>query len=191
MNENFARLIAHVQGDGLFVFGKRKELVYYNKEKFLIDQFRDDLRAEFKIIAWKPTWHQNKFVTGTAVVSVVKKFLDVSNKKHVPEIIKKLKKAIKREYLAAYFDDEGSAPFFEAFSKKRMRYFINRKVKLYSKYKSFLIDIKTILLEFNVFLYILGPYNGAYKLVITRADNLVDFGKGIDFNLPRKKGEFA
>lgn len=187
MNKTFARLVAHIQGDGLLQFKKNKEMIYYNKEVFLINQFRNDLNSEYGINAWRPSWHQTEFVTGTAVVKVVREFLEFSDKRYVPQQILSSKKSIKREYLRAIFDDEGTANLFDAFDKRRNSYNKIRRVKLYCKYKSFLLGIKSMLREFGVDSNVLGPYNGAYELVITRKDNIEKFHLKIGFSLFRKE----
>jgi intein/homing endonuclease len=186
MNKAFARLVAHIQGDGLLQFRKNKELFYYNKEMSLIKQFRKDLKSEYGIDAWRPTWHQTEFVTGTAIVKVVREFLKFSDKKRVPQQILISSKPVKREYLRAIFDDEGTANLFDAFDKRRNNYNKIRRVKLYCKYSSFLLGIKSMLREFDVDAKINGPYNGAYELVIMKKENLKRFYLRVGFNLSRK-----
>ena len=179
-----ARLIAHLIGDGAHYRTKHNYVMKYEvKDEESLQQFNDDI---IKVYGLKPSWLLNTSgITGKPIKFIMLRsklaFEDLLNyatyfsdnwKLKSPIINAPLK--IKKEFLRALFDDEGSV---------RNKYTIS----LYSINKKGLIQIKEMLKEFEIkskFEEGFGSKRNVYALSIK------DFGlfrDKIGFNLTRKQ----
>lgn len=193
ISESFARCIAKISGDGnLGCYYIR----YNNKCPDLLEEFKRDVSKEFG-----KNIHFTEGISnsGTHFVQVTRKFVvnrfldQLSDFRsfsiYIPSGIKKSKLNIKKEYLRALYDDEGSAIL--RLNKKTKEW--KRNVTLCSNSVRLLSEVKFLLLkEFNISSNKIirnnanNPKDQCYVLSITGKDNLSEFKKNIGFLHPYK-----
>ena len=182
-----ARIIAHLMGDGAHYLTKHSyNLKYEVRDEESLKEFNDDL---IKVYGLEPSWFWNTSgITGKPIKFVLLRsklaFEDLlryatyfSKDWHIKTPIIKSSKAIKREFLRAFCDDEGSI-------------FKNKKqgiVRIYSINLNGLKQIQKMLMEFKIFGRIYSGYGlkrNVYGLVIY---DIRSFCEQIGFNLKRKQ----
>ena len=179
-----ARIIAHLIGDGAHYKTKHDYVLKYEvRDKDSLIQFNDDI---IKIYGLKPSWEWNTSgITGRPIRFVRLRsklaFEDLtryatyfSKDWGLKPLLLNSSKVIKREFLKALFDDEGSL---------KNKY----EIYLYSINYKGLVQVMNILKEFGIGSKIksgFGHKKNVYALV-TRDLNL--FNRQIGFNLKRKQ----
>lgn len=180
ITESFARCIAKISGDGNLYY---RYVRYNNTCKELLDEFEEDIKAEFGDV----TIYKGIGNSGTSFVQVYKKhiiqkFLEYlpsykSSDIRIPLEIKKSEKKIKKQYLRALYDDEGS-PCLRIFSKTKEW---KRNLTLTSNSTTLLNDVKRMLLGFSIRTSNLRRNNNystrdkSYYIGITGKSNFVRF----------------
>ena len=193
ISKSFARCIAKISGDGNLSTGYVR---YNNKCPDLLKEFKRDMLKEFgKNIHFT----EGTSNSGTNFIKVTRKFVAESFLKqlkdfksfsiYIPNSIKKSKLSIKKEYLRALYDDEGSAVL--RLYKKTKEW--KRSITLCSNSIRLLNEIKFLLLkEFDITSNkiirnkISNPKDQCYVLCITGEGNILKFKKSIGFLHPRK-----
>ncbi|MBW2976991.1 LAGLIDADG family homing endonuclease [Candidatus Woesearchaeota archaeon] len=179
-----ARIIAHLIGDGAHYKTKHDYVLKYEvRDEESLKQFNDDI---IQVYGLKPSWEWNtsgitgepiKFVRLRAKLAfedLAKYATYFSKDWELKPLLTKAPKEIKREFLKALFDDEGSV---------RSRY----EIYLYSINKNGLNQIKNMLNEFEIDSRIkpgFGQRKNVYALII---NDLKSFHAKIGFNLKRKQ----
>lgn len=179
-----ARIIAHLIGDGAHYITKHDYVLKYEvRDEESLDQFNDDI---IQVYGLKPSWEWNtsgitgepiKFVRLRAKLAfedLVKYATYFSKDWELKPLLTNASKGIKREFLKALFDDEGSV---------RSKY----EIYLYSINNEGLLQIKDMLTEFKIDSKIksgFGQRKNVYALIV---NNLKLFHKEIGFNLKRKQ----
>ena len=178
-----ARIIAHLIGDGAhYISGHDYNLKYEVRDEESLKQFNDGL---IKVYGLKPSWYWNKSgITGEPI-----KFVRLRSKLAFEDLLRyatffskdwcmknpllKAPKEITKEFLSAFFDDEGSVCGME--------------IRLYSINKKGLFQVKRILNDFSIKSRIQSGYGckrNVFALVVR--DKKLFFGK-IGFGLERKQ----
>jgi len=182
-----ARIIAHLIGDGAhYITNHEYVLKYEVKDEESLKQFNDDV---IKVYGLKPSWEWNTSgITGHPIKFVRLRaklaFEDLtryatyfSKDWHIKSPILKSSKSIKREFLRAFCDDEGSI-----FLQHN-----NGIIRLYSINLEGLKQIQKMLMEFNIRSKIhsgFGLKRNVYGLLIY---DIRLFCIQIGFNLKRKQ----
>ena len=192
-SKQFARCIAKISGDGNLYY---TYIRYSNTCKELLDEFEKDIKHEFKgIKITKGVCNSRTSFLQIHGRERINKFLEYlpDYKSHaifIPKQIIKNTKEIKKEYLRAFYDDEGS-PSLRIF-KKTMEW--KRNLTLSSNSKIFLSEVKEILKnDFNIKTNkIRRTYNNSerdksYYLGISGKSEFIKFNKEISFLHPKRK----
>jgi intein/homing endonuclease len=164
-----ARLIAHLLGDGGVY---KNKICYRNSEPRLIEQFIQDFQSVYGVRPWKKYWDENKFATGSGIVEVIQDLRKYVNK--IPPKIMNANKAIQKEFIRAFSDDEGGP-------------ITRNRIRITSTNKSYLSDISKMLKNFGVQSVINGPYHrGEFLLDINRKESVSKYIHQIGFLHPLK-----
>ena len=179
-----ARLIAHLIGDGAhYRFRHDYVLKYEVKDEESLQQFNDDL---IKVYGLKPSWVPNPSgITGELINSVRLRsklaFEDLlryatyfSKDWKLKSFILNASLKLKKEFLRALFDDEGSV---------RSKY----AVSLYSINKKGLTQIKKMLKEFGIESKFEKGFGARRNVYAVSIKDLRLFKDKIGFNLVRKQ----
>ena len=188
-----ARIIAKICGDGNL---SKRYIRYNNTCQDLLDEFCDDVKKEFGAV------HLifGKGNSGTSFVQIQdKRCLNLlrhtlksykSKDIKIPKLILNASTNIKKEFIRAFFDDEGCANLRINQKTKEWK----RNVEISSKAFIFLKSIKHILEnEFGIKTNRIikfskkDPLKFCYKLSITGKDNIEKFKKDIGFKHPKKQ----
>ncbi len=197
VSKELARCIARICGDGYL--GK-KYIRYANKNDELLKEFARDIKSCFDNVHLY--WAIGN--SGTPFIQLNRKkicsyFTEIlpsytSSKIEIPDVIKKSNLAIKKEFLRAYFDDEGGANL--RIYKKTKEW--KRDIKIASNSKKMLEDIKLILSQdFGIITNKLfrsstktgNKIDRTYHLIITGKSNLIKFNELIGFKSKYKDKE--
>ena len=193
VSKRLARILAHLMGDGCVA----KYIRYHNKEQALLNQFKTDFVKLFGNVHFT----EGMSNSGTSFVNVQNKRIREilfklhkdyrSEKIEIPKQILLSGKPIKKEFLKAFFDDEGCATMKFCQTSKE----IKCAVQLTSKSLKILRQIKKLLeKEFSITcnkLMQATKITGNKKfitwmLAITGKENLIRFTDEINFYHPRK-----
>ncbi|MBW2976022.1 hypothetical protein KY347_01095 [Candidatus Woesearchaeota archaeon] len=193
----FARLHAHICADGYLketccrrskkdllkhprknIFRKDCSIRYVNTEKKLVGQFIKDIK---KVFCRKVTkLRRNEYeVTAKWIYDIFKETGALkSNNWFIPSNITKSDKAVKKQWLRAFFDDE-------AYVTKKYKRIVLNIVN-----KEGLNQIQKLLAEFGINSVLNGPYRykkyHSYHLTVCR-DSIKKYFELIGFSHPKKK----
>lgn len=159
-------LVAHLLFDGEI---SRTRCAYNNRSVALIMRVE---RLMSEVYDFKPSHYYNK-MTGVSRVTysnVALSFYLNKKSRELLRIIKKMPLDFKREFVRAFFDDEGCMDY----RPKENR----RAVRGYQKDVRILKIIKTLLVDFNISSRIVFPN----EVVIVGKENLIRFGQEINFS---------
>ncbi|MDP7180285.1 MAG: LAGLIDADG family homing endonuclease [Candidatus Woesearchaeota archaeon] len=182
-----ARIIAHSIGDGaVYITRHDYNIKYEVRDEESLKQFNDDL---IEVYGLEPSWEWNtsgitgepiKFVrlrSKLAYEDLLRYATYFSKDWKINDLLMNSNNEIKKEFLRALFDDEGSI------IKERNRGII----KLYSINSEGLGQIQNILLEFDISTKLYPGYGlkrNVYALIVR---DLELFNKQIGFGLKRKQ----
>ena len=198
INKRATRCIAKLSGDGNIYPGKNNKngyVRYSNTCQALREEFKSDMRAIFgKIPLTEGTTNTATPFVQTHRKDVVLFFLKYLNSFRskdiaVPDEIKKADKLLKKEYLKALYDDEGSPRL--RISKKFKEW--KRNISLYSNSKVLITEVKNMLEnDFGIKCnkgYTDKRVDGrvSFVLDITGKDDFELFKQKIGFNHPIKQ----
>lgn len=186
-----SRIAGHLSGDG--GIDERGVVYYANKCEVLVEQFKHDLKKEFKNI------NHSEYIDLKNVKSVrFPRFVGIilqhffgnmyGQFKHVPEFILNSNKTCKKLFLRALFDDEGSVRTKE------------HKIEIKMANEHIIKTVKEMLEEFNITTgkisirkYSKPNHNDQFRLIISGRHNIEIFNKeiGFDHSLKKKKLEIS
>ena len=190
--KNLVMIVAHLMGDGCV---SKKYFAYYNKNKILLNNFERDITKLFgPIHLIKGSMHsgvsyimvQNKALFDF-FSSLIKDYRSFALE--IPDFINS--KELKKEFLSALYDDEGSAPiriFKETGEIKRNVSVSSNSLKMIEQIKAILLNdfsIVTNKISKNLYHRNSKIFTN-YILNITGKDNLERFSKEIGFSHPDK-----
>lgn len=159
-------LVAHLLFDGEIA---KARCVYNNRSKELIGRVESILHTLYD---FDPVLYINHF-TGVSRISYYNVALSAYLHKKSKELLKDIKRmplALKREFIRAFFDDEGCMDF-------RPKYNV-RRIRGYQKDVRVLKIIKVLLADFNIAAKIVPPN----EVVIVGKENLIQFEREINFS---------
>ena len=159
-------LVAHMLFDGAIRSGG---ILYYNRSQALIKNFRDKMLS---IYNGKPRiYKDNNDVIRLAYHNVELGDFFKNKSLQLLEDISKLPISYQREFLKAFFDDEGSVDF-------RLNS-MKRRVKGYQQNTHVLNLVQKLLNNFKINSYVDGRFN---EIMITKQENIKKFAKEINFS---------
>jgi hypothetical protein len=161
-----ALLVAHLLFDGEIAKGK---CVYNNRSKALIERVEKLMQERYD---FEPKWHQNQ-ITGVWRISYHNVALSAYLNKKSKELLRGIRKMplnLKREFIRAFFDDEGCMDFRP---KKNIR-----RIRGYQKDVRVLRIIRALLVDFDITANIVLPN----EVVIVGKKNLMRFEREINFS---------
>lgn len=159
-------LIAHLLFDGEI---SRGTCVYNNRSEALILRVRKQMS---QLYDYEPRTYMNP-VTGVTRLAYFNVALSAYLKKRSEELlanIRTLQKSHKKEFLRAFFDDEGCMDFREAGKRKRIRG--------YQKNQMVLQIVQELLADFDIISRVILPN----EVVISGKQNLKKFKEEINFS---------
>ena len=194
----FARIHAHICGDGYICTGKskrskkelldhpRKNLIrnryyvrYVNTNNVLANQFVEDVKTFFgrKVVKLKKFEYD---VSGKWIYDILKgNGVLKSHNFFIPLFITKSEEIIKKEWLKAFFDDEA--------------YIYRKVIYLTIVNKKAILQIKQLLSELRIDSKFYGPYfsknpnhRASYRIAI-RGNSVLKFRENVGFSHPDKK----
>lgn len=158
-------LVAHLIFDGEIRHGG----IYNNRSETLIKRVEHCMR---NLYDFEPTRYKN-VLTGVSRVSYYNVELATFLKQKANELVKNIKNMsirLKREFLRAFFDDEGCMDFRPLTN--------HRSIRGYQKDIRILKLIKNILNDFAIDARVVKPN----EVVIVRKENLIKFEREINFS---------
>ncbi|OGM96586.1 MAG: hypothetical protein A3B86_00710 [Candidatus Yanofskybacteria bacterium RIFCSPHIGHO2_02_FULL_38_22b] len=163
---SLVNLVGHMLFDGAI---RNSGILYYNRNSSLIRNFVFKMA---KIYDGKPKIYYSKGVVRVAYHNV--ELANYFNKKSEKLIrdIKNLSVKCKREFLKAFFDDEGSVDFRLSKNSKR-------RIKGYQHNKKILGLVASLLNEFGISSSVSYRFN---EILITKRINIEKFAKEINFS---------
>lgn len=165
-DEGLVSLISHLMFDGEI---KRSGCFYNNRNQSLLDKIENLMKLVYE---FKPVKYLNP-LTGVKRIFYFNVALAIYLKKKSAELLNKIDhfpKHLKKEFLIAFFDDEGCIDFR---IKKHLR-----RVRGYQKNINILILIQKLLRDFSISSAIHKPN----EIVIMGKENLEKFRKEIGFS---------
>lgn len=159
-------LIAHLLFDGEI---KRTGCIYNNRNEALLKKVESCMKEIYRFL---PSHYFNT-LTGVSRISYHNVALGPYIKqksKQLLEEVKQLPKDLKREFLVAFFDDEGCMDFRPKTNARRIRG--------YQKDTRILYIIKSLLSDFGIKASVQKPN----EVVISGKENLIKFRKEINFS---------
>ena len=160
-------LVAHLLFDGEIA---RTRCAYNNRSEILIERV---VRLMKEWYDFEPSRYYNK-VTGVSRVTysnVALSFYLNKKSKELPKKIKKMPLDLKREFVRAFFDDEGCMDYRPDENR--------RSIRGYQKDVRILKTIKTLLNDFEIAAHVVLPN----EVVIVGKENLMKFEREINFSL--------
>jgi hypothetical protein len=191
ISENFARCLAKICGDGNL---SQRYLRYCNTCPDLLDEFKEDMRAEFGEVHFI----EGKVNSGTSFVQIqnrhvlsafssqMKSFK--SRDIFMPVSVKNSYSEVQLAFIRAFYDDEGCAALRLNKSTQEWK----RNITLCSNSVQILKEIKEILLSLEIFTNKIyrnekkSNYDSSFILSITGKRNFLLFKEKIGFKHPRK-----
>lgn len=179
-----ARIAGHLTGDG--GINERCNVYYANKCEMLVEQFKRDIKREFRNIK------NLEYIDHKGVKSVrFPKFVGIilqnllgkmsGHFKHVPEIILNSDKTCRKLFLRALFDDEGSVRVKE------------HKIEIKMANESIIKTIKEMLSEFDIKVGRISrrkykkPWRDQFRFIISGRRNIENYYREIGFDHRKKK----
>lgn len=159
-------MVAHFIFDGSIT---STSCEYNNRSKTLIEKVSVHMD---KIYEFKPRVYLNKN-TGVIKIAYFNVALSIYIKSKSEELlglIQTLPKSLKKEFLVAFFDDEGCMDYREKVNMRRIRG--------YQKNTDILLIVKKLLHDIGIGSHIVEPN----EVVISGKENLKKFQKGINFS---------
>lgn len=195
LKRHMVRIIAHLMGDGSVTY---KDLRYHNKNEQMLEEFRKDMIREFGEIHFT----MGKVNSGTSFINTGKRDIIKTMHKYaksyrsgdieIPKDILNGHLELKKEFLRAFFDDEGTTGL-RVYKKTNE---IKRDVRVTSKSLKIIKQMKKIL-ENELDIKCNKIYNDkkvinekiyvTWALQITGRENLKKFQKEVNFNHREKK----
>ena len=193
LTKSKTRIIAHLKADGCIFRAGRKKTNYWIKyevrDKKQLQEFADDIKNVYGLdVKWStnPSGFTGKliplvYVRSKMIFEDLSKYGGfVSEKWSVPPEILNSTNQMKREFLRAFFDDEGTIT--------------NNEIRLYSINEQGIVQIKTLLEEFHIFSCIrkgYGKKRNVFGLVIKDIKSIKNFHEKIGFNINKKAKNYC
>lgn len=157
-------LVAHIIFDGEI---RNCSTMYHNRSLALINNFRMKMK---RIYSYEPRIHKKSGDVITLAYHNVEltNFLRIKKEELIKEILN-FPKNYQREFLKAFFDDEGCIYFHDK----------ARRVKGYQHDNEILVTVQKLLSKFGIDSRI---DNRFYEIIINRKENLKRFAKEINFS---------
>jgi len=187
-----ARIIARLKGDGaIFRSGTNYIIKYEVKDKEQLKSFENDVKEVFGL---NMKWLKHRSgITGKLLDLVWLRsklaFEDLnkfgkfrSENRNIPKEVFKSTREVKKEFIKAFFDDEGSVIIG------------NKEIRLYSTNKNGLQEMKNLLNEFNIKSKLRSGYGkkrNVFALVIKDIESIKNFANNIGFDLERKQTKLS
>jgi len=165
-NKNLVNLVSHLIFDGEI---NKSGCAYHNRNRTLLERVRTSMCYLYK---FKPTKYLNT-TTGVRRISYFNVALALYLKEKSLELLKKISnwpEAFKKEFLTAFFDDEGCMDF--RISRR------TRRIRGYQKDVQILVLVQKLLKDFDI----LSAINKPNEVVIMGKENLERFRKEINFS---------
>lgn len=162
---NTVLLVAHLIFDGEIRHG----CIYNNRSEALIERVERCMRDLYN---FEPTRYKNE-LTGVSRISYYNVELAIFLKQKANELVKNIKKMstrLKREFLRAFFDDEGCIDYRPEENR--------RSIRGYQKDIRILKLIRNLLTDFDINSRVVRPN----EVVIVGKENLIKFEKEINFS---------
>jgi len=183
-----ARIIARLKGDGaIFRSGTNYIIKYEVKDREQLKSFENDIKEVFGL---DMKWLKHRSGITGKLLDLVRlrsklAFEDLSKfgkfrseNWNIPEEIFKSSAEVKKEFIKAMFDDEGTVIIRD------------REIRLYSINKKGLKQIAKLLIEYNIKPKLKAGYGeirNVFALVIKGVEALSNFTHNIGFGLERKQ----
>lgn len=167
-NAETVSLVAHLLFDGGIY--PNSGCTYNNRSKALISHVEERMRA---VYAFEPT-HYTNLLTGVLRISYHNVALAIYMESKVRELLLRiphLSGSLKREFVRAFFDDEGCIDYRPENNR--------RSIRGYQKDIGILELIRTILADFDINSRVIRPN----EVVIVGKENLIRFEREINFSL--------
>ena len=158
-------LVAHTLFDGSL---KRGGVIYYNRSQILINNFKSKMAS---IYNGKPKIYVNNGVIRLVYNNVELTTFFKKRSKELLSRILKLPPNLQRQFLIAFFDDEGSVDF-------RLNS-MKRRIKGYQHDLDILNLVQELLKNFKINSYVDGRFN---EIMITQKENIKKFAEEINFS---------
>lgn len=159
-------LVAHMIFDGAI---RREGVLYYNRSQALINNFKNLMVLVYN--AEPKTYRSKNGVLRVAYYNVELGIFFKNKSDQLVNDILKLPISFQREFLKAFFDDEGSVDF-RLYDKKR-------RIKGYQHNIDILNLICKLLKNFSIDSCVNGRFN---EIVVTQKENIKKFAKEINFS---------
>lgn len=161
---SLVNLVAHMLFDGSI---KRGGIIYYNRSGPLIKNFKNKMTL---IYNGEPRMYNNNGVTRLVYNNVELGEVFKNKSLDLLKEIKRLPRNCQREFLRAFFDDEGSVDL-------RLNS-MKRRIKGYQHNIKILNLVHALLNNFTISSYVDERFN---EIIITRRENIKKFAKEINF----------
>lgn len=159
-------LVAHIMFDGAI---RTSGILYHNRSEALLKNFRDKMN---EVCFFLPKRYNDRSGVSRVAYHNVELVPFFKNKVRIlGREITGLPKEFKRQFLKAFFDDEGSIDFRPALHIRRVRG--------YQHYKRRLLLIQELLADFKISSYVDSRF---FEIIISGKNNLETFKNEIDFS---------
>jgi len=192
VSESLARCLAKISGDGYLY---STYIRYNNTCKVLREEFKKDITNEFGNVHFT----EGVVNSGTPFVHVTRKNIVKVFLKHLPDFrsdfiyippsVRRSSRRIQKEYLRAFYDDEGSPSLKLAYKTREWKRCIaltSNSYRILEEIKSFLEYLSQIHSNKIIRTKPHSNYDQSYVLTITGKKNFIKFQRHIGFKHPRK-----